>query len=678
MSKLYPKLAATNIKNNRQFYLPYYLTGILSVAMFYLVFAMQDNPGLESLGGGANDIRLLLRMGVVIVGIFVSIFLFYTNSFIIKRRKKELGVYNILGMEKKHIAKVLFLETLFTAGVTLAGGLLFGMIFDKFMVMLLYRLTRLSASIPFYISGVGCKNTIKLFLLIYGAAFLYNLMQIRLANPIELLHSSNTGEREPKTKILLTVIGLAALGGGYYIALTVADAVSAFTMFFVAVILVIVGTYCLFTAGSIAFLKLLRKNKRYYYQTKHFTTVSGMIYRMKQNAVGLANICILSTMVLVTVSTTVCMYLGTEDALKTMCPTEISAVAYYSQMPEDRTEIDRVITGSLKDSGRIITAHRGYFCTSFTAVRQGNAILANAIGAGTDYDVSDVTMVTILSKADYEAYTGTHIAELGEGEIALSAAPVFEGETIIFEGKEYAVKEICPLAEEETNYLSMMSGVCYIIVADENVLEEMFFLVKSGWDSERVEPTMRYDMWFDMDGTAEEKLRAEDAVREAVSAWDSENAGNSGSYKYTYLECREEQRESFYVLYGGLFFLGLFLGALFLVVTVLIIFYKQISEGYEDKERYAIMEKVGMSNEEVKRAIRSQILTVFFLPIVVAVLHVVMAFPMITLLLEALGLSNLTLFALCVTGTALVFGIIYLLVFILTSRSYYKIVGNQV
>lgn len=678
MSKLYPKLAATNIKNNRQFYLPYYLTGILSVAMFYLVFAMQDNPGLESLGGGADDIRLLLCLGVVIVGIFVSIFLFYTNSFIIKRRKKELGVYNILGMEKKHIAKVLFLETLFTAVLTLAGGLLFGIVFNKLMTMFLYRLTRLSASIPFYISGTGCKNTVKLFLLIYAAAFLYNLMQIKLANPIELLHSSNTGEREPKTKILLTVIGLAALGGGYYIALTVADAVSALTMFFVAVLLVIVGTYCLFTAGSIAFLKLLRKNKRYYYQTRHFTTVSGMIYRMKQNAVGLANICILSTMVLVTVSTTVCMYLGTEDALNSMYPAEISAVAYYSKMPEDWTETDRVITDSLKSSGRIVTSHRGYLCTTLTAVRKGNTLSANAIGAGTDYDISDVTMVTILTKADYEAYTGEHVAELEAGEIALSVAPAFEGDTITFEGKEYAVKEICPFVEDETNYLAAMSGICYIIVPDENALEEMFFMVKSGWNSERVEPTIRYDMWFDMDGTLEEKLSAEDAVREAVSAWDSKNAEDSGGYKYTYIECKQESREGFYVLYGGLFFLGLFLGALFLMVTVLIIFYKQISEGYEDKERYAIMEKVGMSNEEVKRAIRSQILTVFFLPIVVAVLHVLMAFPMITLLLEALSLTNTTLFEVCVAGSALVFGIIYLLVFILTSRSYYKIVGNQV
>lgn len=678
MSKLYLKLAAANIKNNRQFYLPYILTGILSAAMFYLVIAMQDNPGLETLGGGAEDIRMILTFGVVVVGVFVSIFLFYTNSFIMKRRKKELGVYNILGMEKKHIAKVLFSETVFTAAVTITGGLAFGIIFNKFMTMILYRLTGLTASISFCISRTGCKNALELFLLIYGAALLYNLMQIKLANPIELLHSTNTGEREPKTKMLIALIGLAALGGGYYIAVTTANAVEALTLFFVAVLLVIIGTYCLFTAGSIALLKLLRKNKKYYYQTKHFTTVSGMIYRMKQNAVGLANICILSTMVLVTVSTTVCLYLGVEDELDARYPSEISAVSYFSEMPEDRAEIERVISDSLKDSGRVVNKHRGYFDMAFTAVRRGNEFSASGIGAGTDYDVSDVAMVTVLTRADYEACTGQELPELSGGEAAVAAAPAVEGDTVVLEGVEYRVKESCPLPEGEESYLSMMSGICYLILPDDAALEEMFWTLKSGWDSQRVDLEYRYEMAFDIDGSAEEKINAEAKMREAVAAWENENAGNRVGYRTTYLECRQENRDSFYTLYGALFFLGLFLGTLFLMVTVLIIFYKQISEGYEDKERYAIMEKVGMSSQEVKRAIRSQVLMVFFLPIAVAVVHVVMAFPMIRMLLECMSLTNITLFIACVAGTALVFGLIYLLVYILTSRSYYKIVGNQV
>lgn len=374
MKKLYGKLAVTNIKNSRQFYVPYLLTGIVSVAMYYLVLAMQDNPGLESLGGGTQTIRVILGFGVVVVGVFVSIFLFYTNSFIMKRRKKELGVYNILGMEKKHIAKVLFLETVFLALAAIAGGLLFGIAFNKLMTMILYRLTNIAAKIPFFISWSGCRNTVVLFGAVFGATLLYNLMQIRLANPIELLHGTSAGEREPKTKLVMALIGLAALGAGYFIALTTSDAVEAITFFFVAVLLVIIGTYCLFTAGSIAFLKMLRKNKNYYYQAKHFSTVSGMIYRMKQNAVGLANICILSTMVLVTVSTTVSMYLGTEDVMESRYPSEISVTAYYSQMPEEIGAIRPAAEDALKASGRVITGEKAFFNVTQVGMRDGNQI----------------------------------------------------------------------------------------------------------------------------------------------------------------------------------------------------------------------------------------------------------------------------------------------------------------
>lgn len=671
MNTLYRKLAVTNIKNNRQFYQPYLLTGILSVAMFYLVTAMQDNPGWKEMQGGA-DVKLILGFGVVIVGVFVSIFLFYTNSFIIKRRKKELGVYNILGMEKKHLARVLFLEMMFTAAAALTGGLVLGLVFQKLMTMVLYRLIGISESISFYVSGPGCIHTFELFLLIYGAALLYNMMQIKLANPIELLHSANTGEREPKTKLLLTIIGLAALGAGYYIALNVENAINALTLFFAAVLLVIIGTYCIFTAGSIALLKLLRRNKKFYYQPKHFTTVSGMIYRMKQNAVGLANICILSTMVLVTVSTTVSMYLGIEALLDTVYPHEISATVYYTEMPKNEPELEQVVTDSLKASGRIVSAEPGYFGMTFTTLCKGNEMTVTGIGAGTNYDSSDVIMIKIMTAADYEIYSGQKVAELSKGEVAFAVSTGFAGEIINFEGTEYVVKESFQIEEESGWYASTVKGVGCLIVPDAETMQEIFLNVKSNWDSPNVKPSITYQFGIDIDGSAEEKLNAEAAMKEAAAVWESENGSE------IYMECKEEHRNSCHVLYGGLFFLGIFLGTLFLMVTVLIIFYKQISEGYEDKERFAIMEKVGMSNDEVKRAIRSQVLMVFFLPLAVAALHVGMAFPMITLILQTLSLMNTSLFAACVAGTELVFGIIYLLVFLLTSRSYYKIVGNQI
>lgn len=677
MRKLYPKLAAVNMKNNRQLYLPYLLAGGISVAMFYLIMAMKENPGILVMNGGAT-VRETLSLGVVVVGLFACVLLFYTNSFIMKRRKKEIGVYNILGMEKKHIAKVLTLEMIFTALVTIVGGLAFGIAFNKLFTMLLYRLTGLKESIPFVISSVGCLRTLILFALIYGVTLCYNLMQMKLANPIELLHGSNTGEREPKTKILLTIVGALTLGGGYYIALTVGDSIAAITMFFVAVILVIIGTYCLFTAGSIAVLKLLRRKKKYYYQAKHFTTVSGMLYRMKQNAVGLANICILSTMVLVTVSTTVCMYLGVEDELYMRYPSEVEVLVRYSDMPEETESLDQVITDTLKESGRTVQSQYGYLDMMATSMRSEDGFTLNGINTGVDYDISDVTLIRILTKSDYESITGEAVVPLKEGEVAVAASPAYENVTMNLDGQTYEVKGNYEYSGEEGNYMASISGgAAYIIVPDEAEFERIFDRLKQNWNQQN-KLTIRYEAGCDIDGSREEKLEADEKVKAAMEGWTGTTASQQANYVDSSVQCREEGRDEYYAMNGGFLFLGLFLGAMFLMVTILIMFYKQISEGFEDKERYAIMEKVGMSNEEVRRSIRSQVLTVFFLPIGVAVVHIIMAFPMIKLIMECMRLTNTALFVMCVAGTALVFFIIYFLVFVLTSRSYYKIVGNQV
>lgn len=679
MIQLYRKMAAINMKSNRRFYLPYLLTGIVSVAMFYLVMAMQDNPGLSSLGGGAQDIRMILTFGVGVVGVFVSIFLFYTNSFLMKRRKKELGIYNILGMEKKHLTKVLLLEQLFTAVVTITGGLVFGVTFHKLLEMILYRLTRLPANIPFYISRTGCVHTVQLFLFIYAATFLYNLMQIKLANPIELLHSRSAGEREPKTKLLLTVIGILTLGAGYYIAVTTTDAISALTWFFGAVLLVIVGTYCLFTAGSIAILKLLRRNKRFYYQTGHFTTVSGMIYRMKQNAVGLANICILSTMVLVTVSTTVCMYLGLEDSMRSVYSSEVNINAYYTALPEDKREVAKVAEEVLRESGRVVTGRREYLNMGTPVVCQEDRWTPVGVGAGTNYNINDIALFMAIPRADYVALTGQEVEPLADGEAAVAGTIPYEYDRVTIGDIGYEVKQHCEFPEDDAEgYMTITQGMYYLIVPDEAAIGELFAAIQKNWKNERVDLYINYNMGYDIDGNAKEKLAVEGRLHEALLEWEQSAEEKSSGYQYAHMKGREENKQSFYTLYGGLFFLGMFLGTLFLMVTVLIIFYKQISEGYEDKERFAIMEKVGMSNAEVKAAIRSQVLLVFFLPLAVAVLHVCIAFPMIAELLSALNMMNVSLFMACVGATAVIFGVIYLAVFLITSRSYYKIVGNQV
>ncbi|RHF94131.1 ABC transporter permease [Roseburia sp. AM23-20] len=679
MNRLYLRLAWSNLKNSRQFYLPYVIAGMLSAMMFYTMCAIQGNDGLSKMRGGSS-VQIVLYFGVVVVGVFVSIFLFYTNSFIMKRRKKELGVYNILGMEKIHVAKIMAWETVFSFLIAVGGGLITGIVFQKLLTMFLYRLTGLEAAIPFYISGWGCLHTAEMFGAIYVCILLYNLMQIRLSNPVELLHSGNTGEREPKTKIIQAVLGILCIVTGYYIAITTDNPVKAVSLFFVAVMLVIVGTYFLFNAGSIAFLKLLRKNKRYYYQTRHFTTVSGMIYRMKQNAVGLANICILSTMVLVVISMTVCMYAGIEDELKTQYPAELELIFYDPDGQQDAQTFNRMadeIERVIKENGRVITGKQKGSYVGTAVAMTGNKITALDRSA---MDFSNMYVLEIMTKDGFEEYMQETIPDIPDGSVAVMMDSVYEQDTIVMGNTEYPVEQSMkfPIRDAVSEFVG---GSVILIVKDENALENMrkqlAAMETEAYGEERT-VDLTYVMNFDMSGTGEEKIACANAVRERVSEWQNDETNP----KTMRLDCNVISRAEGHIDYetsnGGLLFLGLFLGSMFLMITVLIIYYKQISEGYEDKERFAIMEKVGMSNEEVKATIRSQVRMVFFLPLATAACHLAAAYPMLKKLLALVSLYNGTLFAWCLAGTVLVFGLIYLAVFIITSKSYYKIVGNQV
>nr|UVY65164.1 MAG: hypothetical protein [Bacteriophage sp.] len=679
MNRLYLRLAWSNLKNSRQFYLPYVIAGMLSAMMFYTMCAIQGNDGLSKMRGGSS-VQIVLYFGVVVVGVFVSIFLFYTNSFIMKRRKKELGVYNILGMEKIHVAKIMAWETVFSFLIAVGGGLITGIVFQKLLTMFLYRLTGLEAAIPFYISGWGCLHTAEMFGAIYVCILLYNLMQIRLSNPVELLHSGNTGEREPKTKIIQAVLGILCIVTGYYIAITTDNPVKAVSLFFVAVMLVIVGTYFLFNAGSIAFLKLLRENKRYYYQTRHFTTVSGMIYRMKQNAVGLANICILSTMVLVVISMTVCMYAGIEDELKTQYPAELELIFYDPDGQQDAQTFNRMadeIERVIKENGRVITGKQKGSYVGTAVAMTGNKITALDRSA---MDFSNMYVMEIMTKDGFEEYMQETIPDIPDGSVAVMMDSVYEQDTIVMGNTEYPVEQSMkfPIRDAVSEFVG---GSVILIVKDENALENMrkqlAAMETEAYGEERT-VDLTYVMNFDMSGTGEEKIACANAVRERVSEWQNDETNP----KTMRLDCNVISRAEGHIDYetsnGGLLFLGLFLGSMFLMITVLIIYYKQISEGYEDKERFAIMEKVGMSNEEVKATIRSQVRMVFFLPLATAACHLAAAYPMLKKLLALVSLYNGTLFAWCLAGTVLVFGLIYLAVFIITSKSYYKIVGNQV
>lgn len=671
MSNIYVRLAKTNIQNNRQLYLPYIISGIVTVMMFYLMMFINNNPGLERIPGATN-LKSIMALGVGVVAIFAYIFIFYTNSFIIKRRKKEIGVYNILGMEKRHIAKVLGLETVFVAVIAIAGGILSGIVFSKLILMLLYRMLGFQESVAFFVTKAGITEAILIFGVLYLLTLLYNLLQIRLANPIELLRGGNVGEKEPKTKGIMAVAGAACLAVAYYIAITTQNPIEVLMKFFLAVILVIAGTYFLFTAGSIAILKMLRKNKKFYYNKKHFTAVSGMLYRMKQNAAGLASICVLSTMVLVMISMTVSMFAGVDDELKERYPYELSYTIHANSMEEktDSQELYQTMADTIEQQGRKITDSA--MCSYFQLFMKKDGSDFQLIGRSAA-DYADMTVVNFLTRenmlTDDSSLKAADVPEPEAGKIDIYSKHKYEDSEFRFLGQDFAVGHSFAYESEEDSYLTV-KDILYV-VADEATLNQMFDLQKeAGTNADGSSMYSQYatQINFEYDGTKEEKLACADAVSKIIEARSMKNPG--------YLESRTGNEKDFYTLYGGLFFLGLFLGIMFLMVTVMIIFYKQISEGYDDRERYVIMEKVGMSNAEVKASIQSQIRIVFFLPLVMAAVHVAAAFPMIRRLLAMLNLTNVPLFVTCLVITILVFTAIYYLVFRITSRAYYKIVSR--
>lgn len=663
MSRLFlPKLAVANIRKNGKFYFPYLLTCVGTVAMFYIMCAITFDEGIKKMPG-ADSLSYILRLGCIVIGIFSVIFLFYTNSFLMKRRKKELGLYNILGMEKRHIAKIMFFETVIVALAGILGGILTGILFHKLILLCLFKLVNFSVPIGFSISFIGIIYSLGLFCSIFLLALLFNLMQIKLANPIELLRGGNVGEREPKTKWLLAIVGAGCLGAGYYIALTIESPLEAIIYFFLAVLLVIAGTYCLFTAGSIFVLKLIRKNKRYYYQAKHFTSVSGMLYRMKQNAVGLANICILSTMVLVMVSTTVSLYGGVEDALNYRYPSDVLVTARYTSESMNRGSLLSDIENTVKGQNRSITNAKDYRYLSFTAGRSGNEF---AFDTDNVYTYSSSSLI-FLTAEEYARLMGSEPADLADNEVLVYSSGEHIDSSFKLQGQEYRIKEQLDSFPMVDDYSADFMNVHYVVVSGDDVMRKVYEAQKSAYG--KYASSMAYELHFDIDGTDEQKKACAKALQNAVGN------GIKGNFDSIFFESKQLSAGEFYAFYGGFLFLGIFLGLLFLMATVLIMYYKQISEGYDDKERFEIMQKVGMSRDEIKKTINSQILMVFFMPLVTACVHIAFAFKIITKLLAVMNLTNVPLFAWCTAATVLVFGAIYGIVYAMTAKVYYRIVS---
>lgn len=649
-SRIYAKLAVTNIKNNGKTYVPFMLTAVLTVMMYYMMDTLARNDSI-----GNRNVTTVLFLTIPVMTLFSLIFLFYTNSFLIRRRKKEIAVYNILGMGKGHIGRMLTVETLIIWAVSLVLGILGGMVFGKLMHLLLLRILQYDVGIRFHISLPSILYTAVLFTFIFFLTWLYNLFQVKLANPVELLRGGNVGEREPRTKWLLALVGVLAMGVGYYLAITTERPIDAIDTFIVAVVLVIIGTYCLFIAGSIAVLKALRKKKNFYYKANHFTAVSGMIYRMKQNAAGLANICILSTIVLVLISSTVSLYAGMEDILDQRFPYDYCITTADASDPATISSIDRIVEEEL--SARHVEEEDGmsYRYGATAVLRQSDTAFTNS--QTVDYTVEDIQEMYFIPLEDYQKVQGDP-TELAPDEVILFVTDEgsYGRDTITVNGKELkVVKELKDFRLEDKSVARVVTG-WYLIMPD----------VQSILDMGVVNGALQYSTYFDMGGSREDCLAAVQSIADRVGR---EVPG-------AVCENRELSRENFFSLYGSLFFIGLYLGSMFLIATVLIIYYKQISEGYDDRERYQIMQKVGMGKREVRRSIRSQVLLVFFLPLVAAVIHIAVAFNVIDKLLAMLGLVNTPLFLACTAATVLVFAVFYVMVFAVTAREYYKIVNE--
>ncbi len=684
-ASLYPALAMQSVRNNRKFYLPYILALLGDVAALYIMTALVKDPGTENLTPGRPNgymyVKTFMDIGMFIAFLFSAIFVFYINGFLMKQRKKELGLYNILGMGKSHIALVLAVETVYIGVLGIGGGIAVGLLLHKLVTLVIHQMLGMPVPLGFYISWDGMAQTALLFALLLGAALLVNLNRVRVANPIELLRSGNVGEREPRTRWLLTLLGVGTLGAGYYIAVKTKTGVEAIMWYFVAVFLVIIGTYCLFTAVSVFILKALRANKSFYYKTSHFIGVSGMLYRMKQNAVGLANICILCTMVMVMLSGTLSLYLGTEDIIRQQYPGDINVKVYYVPDPEDPEDPF--------DPEAMLALQKGFVESQGVTVTKAWTNRELGFGAGlrsdgtyttdrfSDGTVGSVVSMTVLSEADYTALTGETLG-LNPGEAAVYGAA---GDTLTIrwtvahEGRELGQStfSVVKKLREDPTSSPMIAQMVTVVVPDEETVSELWELQAEAYGVSRSNMLWYAHLDVDCDEAMLETLEAR--YEEAVE--DDSFYDGTGSWYSSRWDLRSEGAAETYGLAGGFLFLGIFLGFIFILATVLIIYYKQISEGYEDKDRFEIMQKVGLSRGEVKRSIHSQILMVFFLPIAVASVHIVFDFNMVEKLLTLFSLHNTRLTALCTAGTVLVFFLAYGVVYLLTARTYYKIVERS-
>lgn len=673
----YPRLAWSGIRKNKELYIPYLLTGMGMIMMYYIVSYLYTSTLLIHVRGG-NIVAVLMGLGRFVIGAFSVIFLFYTHSFLIRRRKREFGLYSILGMNKLNLSRIMIWESVMVACISLVSGLAFGILFSKLAELLMNFILQADVDYSMRINPENVRQTLILYLIIFFLILVVTLWQVRVTDPIQLLRSENVGERPPKANWPMALVGAVLLGIAYCLAVSIKNPVAAILWFFLAVLLVIGGTYLVFIAGSVALCRMLQKNKRYYYKTNHFVSVSSMVYRMKRNGAGLASICILCTMVLVMLSSTVCLYGGQESSLRSRYPrnimTDNQALSYEELREENYAPIRTAINEVLKAHGQTAAAHNilEYSYVDFGGFLQEGIVDTGAFDTyqidGDTYQ--DLWQIFVVSLADYNRLMGTQ-ETLEPGQLLMYTSKMwFRQDSLQIAGtdQKWQVKPAKSFVDNSVDSMQIIPSM-FLFVEDV----ESFIRPMTGWTNSYGNPVLQYD-WlygFDLDCSLEEQGTIYYEIQGKLSLLPEQ-----GVTLYSSVESVAENRSGFAEMYGGLFFLGIMLSIVFVFATTLIMYYKQISEGYEDQGRFEILQKVGMTKREVKKTINSQVMTVFFLPLLVAGIHLAFAFPFLYKGLMLLGFNNLWLLIQVAVLAYLLFGVGYVVVYRITSKAYYHLVGG--
>ena len=659
MNLFYSKFALNNLVKNKRFILPYILSTIFTIASFYILTSLSLGKNLDKLPQGISATKQVLGFGVIVIAIFSAIFLFYTYSFLIKRRVREFGLYSVLGMTKKQMARILILETIFIAVLTLVFGLAFGLLFDKLMLLVLLKLFTAGVSFGFVITPIAVFLTILLFGGIFFLLLIYTVIKISRLKIVALLKEENNGEREPKARFILAILGLGLTGYGYYLAQTIQNPIKAITMFFVAVLAVIFGTYLIFMAVSITVLKLMKNNKTFYYKPKNFISVSGLLYRMKRNAVGLANICILSTMVLVTMGTTSALYAGSEDAYNTRFPRDIIINGYRSTEGK-LAEIEKNVKKATQDAGVEVKDLVSYNMLNVVGRLNGTEI--NYVSEFTG-SFDKIKSIVVLELKDYNKVSKEQrTLNTGETLLFIDKKGKYEANEITVQGVNLKIKE------KLTDFPGALG------TAAANIMDTYYVVVKDNADVKKIESALKKKLNIS-EGEGEifnyVGLNISDKSKEAKVIENFKQLEKEGNIN---IEGKAENETNFKGFYASFLFIGVFISMIFVVSQVVIMYYKQISEGYEDKGKFGIMRKVGLTDKQIKQSIRSQVLMIFFAPLAVATLHTVVAYPFIEKILKLFLATDNNVFLIALAVTIAVFAVFYLIVYLITSRIYYRII----